>query len=263
MAITIALANQKGGVAKTTTCLNLGAGLASRGIKTLLIDSDPQGSLTRYLGYNGDFTEFSPLGDWLLGKKDFSQVATSTPYPNLTYISANENLISAEAAITKDTFKALHYLRLKIEEIREEFEVILIDTMPSFSSLFANALVASDQVIIPVKLEWLSVQGLAPLLQKVREVQQIGKGIEILGIVGTFHRKGVNEVAKCLKEIRDILPGRVFESTIHLNSRLAEAAGEGLPIQIFDRTSQGALDYEALTEEVITRCQLKPAAAVL
>lgn len=262
MAVVISLANQKGGVAKTTTCLNLGAGLASHGIKTLLIDSDPQGSLTRYLGYNGEQSEFSPLGDWLLGRKEFSQVETITPYSNLSFIPANEDLISAEAAITKDTFKALHYLRLKINEIRAQFDVILVDTMPSFSPLFANALVASDQVIIPVKLEWLSVQGLAPLLGKVREVQQIGKGIEILGIVGTFHRKGVNEVAKCLKEIRDILPGRVFETTIHLNSRLAEAAGEGLPIQVFDRNSQGAYDYEALTEEVITRCQLKPVAAV-
>lgn len=262
MAVVIALANQKGGVAKTTTCLNLGAGLASRGIKTLLIDSDPQGSLTRYLGYKGESTEFSPLGDWLLSRKQFAQIEEKTPYSGLTYIPTNEDLISAEAAITKDTFKALHYLRLKIEEIRSQFDVILIDTMPSFSPLFANALVASDKVIIPVKLEWLSVQGLSPLLGKVREVQQIGKEIEILGIVGTFHRKGVNEVAKCLKEIKDILPGQVFDATIHLNSRLAEAAGEGLPIQVYDRTSQGAYDYEALTEEVITRCQLKPVAEV-
>jgi len=258
MAIVIALANQKGGVAKTTTCLNLGAGLAARGIRTLLIDGDPQGSLTKYLAYQGTDSEFSPLGDWLLGRKKFSEVEVKTPYEGLSFVPAGQRLIAAESQISKDTFKALHYFRLKIDEIRSAFDVILVDTSPSFSVIFANALVAVDRVMIPIKLEWLSVQGLGDILSKIREVQESGKSLEILGIVGTFRRKGVNEVAKCLKELNDALPGKVFNATIHLNSRLAEAAGAGLPIQQYDRTSQGAMDYEALAEEVITRCGLKP-----
>lgn len=263
MATVIALANQKGGVAKTTTCLNLGAGLAARGIRTLLIDADPQGSLSRYLGQSSTSNDsFSPLGEWILDRKPFREIVLNTKWDNLSFVPSNEKLIGAESTISTDTIKAIHYLGLKVKEIRQDFDVVLIDTMPSFSHLFTNALMASDKVLIPVKLEWLSFQGLAPLLSKIKEFQVVGKEIDVLGLLGTFHRKGVNEAIKCLEELKETFPGKVFNSTIHLNSKLAEAAGMGLPIQLCDRASQGAVDYDAFTEEVILRAGLKSVAQV-
>ncbi|OGR97796.1 MAG: hypothetical protein A2V88_09300 [Elusimicrobia bacterium RBG_16_66_12] len=246
----IAFANQKGGVAKTTTCVNLGAGLALRGYSVLLIDADPQASLTRYLG-DGQGPQ---LGDWLMGRSSFDQVLRVSAFKNLSYIASSELLIADQATIEQDRFKGLHYLRTKVAEIHNRFDFVLIDTMPSFTTLFANSIVAADQVLIPVKLEWLSVQGLAPLMEKVREVQQHVKELQVLGVLGTFSRRGVGECQKCLAELEAQLPGHVFKTTIQLNSKVAEASGHGKPIQHYDRQAQGFADYEALTEEVLRKC---------
>ncbi len=250
----IAFANQKGGVAKTTTCLNLGAGLAMRGYSTLLIDSDPQASLSCYLGAEAGKPT---LGDWLMDRTPFDQVVRATPHANLSYVATNERLIADESLMEQDKFKAIHYLKRKTETLRDLYNFILIDTMPSFSVLLANNLVAADQVVIPVKLEWLSIQGLAPLLAKLRDIQDNVKDLQILGILGTFNRKGVTECHKCFTELEAQLPGRVFATTIQLNSKLAEAAGVGKPIQHYDRLCQGFTDYEELTEEVIKKCHVK------
>lgn len=249
----IALANQKGGVAKTTTCVNLGAGLALRGHSVLLVDADPQASLSRYLGVEirgaGD-----ELGDWLLERSTFDQVVRETPYKGLSFVPASERLTSDEAQMEQDKFKAIHYLRKKIESVRDRYDFILIDTMPSFTVLFANSLVAADAVLVPVKLEWLSIQGLAPLLSKIRDVQENVKGLNVLGILGTFNRKGVIECEKCYSELETQLPGSVFQTTIQLNSKLAAAAGAGKPIQHYDRSCRGFDDYEQLAEEVMKKC---------
>ncbi len=258
----IALANQKGGVAKTTTCLNLSAGLALKGHPTLLIDADPQASLSRYLGVHAEGAS-APLGDWLLGRAEFDQVVKQTKFENISVIPTTERLLADEANMEQDKFKAINFLRRKIEEVRDRYSFILIDTMPSFSVLFANSLVASDQVLIPVKLEWLSVQGLRPLLEKIQDVQDNVKGLQILGLLGTFNRKHVNECEKCLAELNEALPGKVLSTTIHQNTKLAEAAGQGQPIQYYDRSCQGFTDYQSLAEEILRKCpqSAAPAAA--
>jgi chromosome partitioning protein len=256
----ISLANQKGGVAKTTTCVNLGAGLALRGHSVLLIDMDPQGSLTRYFG---PLDGGAVLGDWLLGRAEFDQAVRRTPFDRLDLVPTAEHLIADQALIEQDKFKAIHYLRRKIEPLRARYDFILIDTMPSFSVLFANSLVASDHVLIPVKLEWLSIQGLKPLLEKVADVQDNVKHLQIMGLLGTFNRRGVKESDACLVGLQDLLPGQVFKTTIQLNSKLAEAAGSGKPIQHYDRSCQGFTDYEDLADEIIRKHPLpaRPAAA--
>jgi chromosome partitioning protein len=262
MATVLVFANQKGGVAKTTSCVNLGAGLALRGHRTLLMDFDPQGSLSRYLGWRDG--QSPTVGDWLLDRVAFEDAAAKTPFEHLSYVPASEALIADQSTIEQDKIKGLHFLRRKLEGIRNQFDFILIDTMPSFTTLFANALVAGDQVIVPVKLEWLSIQGLPPLISKIRDVQENVKDLQVLGILGTFYRKGVAECQKCLGELDAMLPGRVFQASIQLNSKLAEASGYGKPIQHYDRQAQGFADYEALTEEVLAKCKSNqtPAAEV-
>lgn len=255
----IALANQKGGVAKTTSCLNLGAGLALRGLPTLLIDADPQASLSRYLGVHVA-GESSALGDWMLGRKEFDQVVQPTSFKDLAIVPTTEALLRDEATMEQDKVKAIRFLTRKLEAVRDRYAYILIDTMPSFSVLFVNSLVAADQVLVPVKLEWLSVQGLAPLIEKIRDVQEL-KSLQVLGLLGTFNRKGVKECEKCLSELNGAMPGKVLSAAIHLNSKLAEAAAAGKPIQHHDRSSQGCADYEQLTEEVLQKCPSQSAAA--
>lgn len=256
----ISFANQKGGVAKTTTCVNLGAGLALRGRSVLLIDTDPQASLTRYFG---PLDGGPGLGDWLMGRVVFDQAVRKTPFEQLHLVPTAERLTADQAVIEQDKFKAIHYLRRKVEPLRKRYDFILIDTMPAYSVLFANSLVASDQIIVPVKLEWLSIQGLKPLLDKIADVQENVKDLRIMGLLGTFNRRGVKECGTCIAGLQELLPGQVLKTTIQLNSALAEAAGSGKPIQHYDRSSQGFTDYEKLTEEVIAKCpqRKKPAVA--
>ena len=247
----ISLANQKGGVAKTTTCVNLGAGLALRGHSVLLVDADPQASLTRYFGA---LEGGAVLGDWLLGRAEFDQAVRHTAFDRLDIIPTAEHLIADQATIALDTFKGLHYLRNKLEELRKVYDYILIDTMPSFSVLFANSLIAADQVLIPVKIEYLSAQGLKPLLEKVAEVRANFKQLKIVGLLGTFNRRGVDESDACMEDLHKLLPGQVLKTTIQLNSKLAQAARSCQPIQHFDRSCQGFTDYEDLTDEILRRC---------
>jgi chromosome partitioning protein len=256
----ISLANQKGGVAKTTTCVNLGAGLALRGHSVLLVDTDPQASLTRYFG---PLDGGAVLGDWLLGRAELDQAVRHTPFDRLDLIPTAEHLIADQATIEQDKFKAIHYLRRKLEPLRGRYDFILIDTMPSFSVLFANSLVASDHVLIPVKLEWRSIQGLKPLLENVVDVQENVKHLQIMGLLGTFNRRGVKESEACMAGLQELLPGQVLKTTIQLNSKLAEAAGSGKPIQHYDRSCQGFTDYEDLTDEILRKCPppARPAAA--
>ena len=202
----ISLANQKGGVAKTTTCVNLGAGLALRGHSVLLVDADPQASLTQATSARS-----TAARSWATGSSAAPSSTRPCAIPPSTAwicVPTAEHLIADQATIEQDKFKAIHYLRRKLEPLRDHYDYILIDTMPSFSILFANSLVASDQVLIPVKLEWLSMQGLKPLLEKIMDVQENVKHLKIVGLLGTFHRRGVKESEACLAGLQEILPGK-------------------------------------------------------
>ena len=256
MGTVISLANQKGGVAKTTTSANLGAGLALHGQKTLLIDFDPQGSLTQFFGVDKQ-PDFKTVGDWVLDRKPFNEVVQKTPFERLDIVPAGEQLKSDELDMEKDRLRALKFLQRKVEQIQDQYDFILIDTLPSFSLLFLNSLVAADYVLVPTKLEFLSMRGLTLLFSRVRDIQQEVKPIKILGVVGTFYRTGVKESEACLAELKQTLPNHVLAAVIHLNSKLSESASYAKPIQHYDRSSQGYLDYENLTKEVLEKCRVK------
>jgi chromosome partitioning protein len=255
MATVIALANQKGGVAKTTTCANLGAGLALKGFKTLLIDFDPQANLSQFFGIMTNGQPYPNVGDWIMDKSPAEQTIQKTAFQNLDIIPSNEVLKGVEMDMQKDIFKAFRYLSRKIEAIKDRYDYILIDTLPSFSLLFVNSIAACDYVLVPVKLEYLSMQGLSLLNAKIQDVRDNIKPVQLLGIIGTFFRKGVKESENCLDELKKSVPQHLLDGLIHLNSKLAESAAHSKPIQHYDRNCQGFTDYQMLVEEVVTRCQ--------
>ena len=258
MSVIISLSNQKGGVAKTTTCANLGAGLAMRGYKTLLVDFDPQANLTQFLKPKGPLSFY--VDDWIASQATADQVIQETSFPKLYMAPSSELLKAEEIKMQNDGIKGLKYLEKKLNAVRDRFDFILIDTLPSFSHLFMASLVAGDQVLIPAKLEFLSMQGIQPLLSKIQEIREEMKPLGLLGVVGTFYRNGVRESEKSMDEFRTALPDRMFSTAIRLNAALAESAAHGTPIQHYDPRSPGSEDYEKLVEEVLERCQSKVSA---
>ena len=255
-ATVISIVNQKGGVAKTTTAVNLGAGLALRDQKTLLIDFDPQANLSHFLGIRCD-SKIPQVGDWIMDKCPNESVIKKTAFENLSIIPSSEDLKGVEMDMQKDFFKAFRYLDKKIKQIKDDYDFILIDNLPSFSLLFMNGIAACDYVLIPAKLEYLSMQGINLLSSKINEICENIKPVKILGIVGTFYRRGVKESDICLEELKKQLPQETLRTVINLNSKLSVSASYSKPIQHFDKNCQGYEDYQSLTEEVLAKCQLQ------
>ncbi len=253
MAIVISLANQKGGVAKTTSALNLGAGLARRGFKTLLVDFDPQGSLTKILSPSAPAKY---VGDWIMDRAPFETVLLKTEYEGLSFVPSHINLRGDEMDMQKDMLNANEFLLNKVQEVQSSFDFILIDTLPSLSLLCNNSLFACQYVLIPAKLDYLSIGGLSQLIKVIGNIKK-RKPIEILGMFATVYRSGVKRQEKCLEELRGLFPDMLLKTIIRINAALEDAAFEGKPVFHHDARSSGAEDYTNLTEEVLNRCQSK------
>ena len=271
MSIVLAIANQKGGVGKTTTCVNLGAGLARKGSKVLLIDFDPQASLSHFLKLSGPEITAGSVGDWIMEREAFEAVVYKTPFADIAAIRATSALTGDESHIqlsaaqrvasTGDNLSHFRVLEKAVNAIRDQFDYVLIDTPPTFSLLFTNSIFACDQVLVPTKMEFLSIRALGPLLARITDIKQHKDSIDVLGILGTLYRVNVNEQIACLKDVKGKIPDALFNTLIRQNVTLAESATYGKPIQFFDSGSPGGKDYDALTMEVIERCEsLKPAA---
>lgn len=249
----IAVTNQKGGVGKTTTAVNLAYYLAKLGQKTLLIDFDPQGNATSGLGI--DKTNLvATISDVLLGKQELERVILATPYKNLALVPTLATLANTEAELTRAE-RRFGRLKRALETLNDQkFDFVLIDCPPSLSLLTVNALIAAHYIILPVQTEFYALEGLSQLLETMRIIRGgMNPNLALLGVLPTMVDGRTALSGQVLLEIRKYFKDRVFNSLIPRNVRLAEAPSHGIPIGEYDRFSKGARAYKALAKEVISR----------
>jgi chromosome partitioning protein len=247
----IAIANQKGGVGKTTTAINLGASLAVAEQRTLIIDMDPQGNATSGVGV--DKSDGRPtIYDVLISDRPAREcIRRSVHFPFLDLIPSNRDLVGAEIELVERPERE-RVLALALEEIRGEYDYILVDCPPSLGLLTLNTLTAADSVLIPIQCEFYALEGLSQLLSTVRLVQRgLNPGLEIEGVLLTMYDRRLNLSKQVAEEAREYFGGKVFKSTIPRNVRLAEAPSFGQPIVTYDVLSVGAQSYLGLATEIL------------
>jgi chromosome partitioning protein len=260
MSKTIAIANQKGGVGKTTTAINLSASISVLEKKTLLIDIDPQGNATTGVGINKNKIEYSSYDLLLLDEqgKDFNcddlikKPLSSDSLSFLDIIPSNQDLVSAEYELFSMMAREVK-LRNAIERIRDRYEYIVIDCPPSLSILTLNALTAADSVLIPIQCEFYALEGLAELLNTIRTVQKtLNKNLTIEGALLTMYDARLNLSKQVVQDVKEYFHKKVFKTIISRNVKLSEAPSSGMPILDYDIVSSGAENYFQLAEEIIS-----------
>ena len=244
----IAVANQKGGVGKTTTAVNLSAGLALLGRRVLLIDCDPQGNATSGLGIDKSSLEQS-IYDVLVGQANLGDIIIHTEF-NLDLVPSVMDLAGAEVELV-DAEDKLYRLQKAIAPIRGIYDYIIIDCPPSLSHITLNALTAADSVLLPLQCEFYALEGLSQLMSTIEMVQeQYNSQLYIEGLVMTMFDSRTNLSQQVEAEVRNHFPNQVYETKIPRTVRLSEAPPYGQPIFAYAATSKGALAYEALAKEV-------------
>lgn len=253
MGIIYALANQKGGVGKTTTAINLSAYLAEKNKKVLLIDSDPQGNTTS--GYGIEKTEIKKsYYTFLTGESDFSEtVIKAECMDNIDILPANRELAGAEIELINFVRKE-YLLKDLLENKKNEYDYIVVDCPPSLNILTLNALTAADGVLVPLQCEYYAMEGLTDLLYTISLVKKkLNKDLKVEGVIFTMYDSRTNLSAQVVEEVKTVLDKESLKTIIPRNIRLSEAPSHGVPINIYDKNSKGALAYERLAEEIIKR----------
>ena len=245
----ISVANQKGGVGKTTTTVNLSTLLAKKGKKVLLIDTDPQGNATSGLGITKEL-EFS-VYDILVGDTTFEETIQDTAIKNLKICPSNISLAGAEVELVSMMSREQR-LKVKLDEVKDQFDYILIDCPPSLGLVTLNAFTASDSVLIPVQCEYFALEGLGQLLNTVNLVKKhLNKNLEIEGALLTMYDARTNLSNQVVKEVKKYFENKVYKTVIPRNVRLSEAPSYGMPISLYDARSKGAKAYDKLTKEFL------------
>jgi len=253
MSHVIAIANQKGGVGKTTTAINLGASLAVAEERTLILDIDPQGNATSGLGVEPKSSR-PTIYDVLIGQADLADsTVREVHFPLLDVVPSTRDLVGAEIELVS-AFSRETILRKALEPVRDEYDFVLVDCPPSLGLLTVNTLTAADSVLIPIQCEFYALEGLSQLLNTVRLVQKgLNPGLDIEGVLLTMHDKRLNLSKQVSEEAREYFGPKVYRSSIPRNVRLAEAPSFGQPIVLYDVVSSGAQAYLSLAHEVIDR----------
>ena len=243
----ISVANQKGGVGKTTTTVNLSTILAKKGKKVLLIDTDPQGNATSGLGVSKD-VELS-VYDILIGDTEFDETLQETAIKNLKVCPSNISLAGAEVQLVSMMSREQR-LKTKLDKIKDQYDYILIDCPPSLGLVTLNAFTASDSVLIPVQCEYFALEGLGQLLNTVNLVKKhLNKNLEIEGALLTMYDARTNLSNQVVKEVKKYFEDKVYKTVIPRNVRLSEAPSYGMPITVYDPRSKGAKAYEKFAKE--------------
>lgn len=251
MAKIIAVANQKGGVGKTTTSINLSACLAQKK-KVLLIDADPQANTTSGLGVESDDESYSTY-DCLIDDVSVSDAMVKTDFGKLWVCPGSINLAGAELELV-NVENRNHILKSKIEEVKSDFDYIIIDCPPSLGVITLNSLCAADSVLIPIQCEYYALEGLSKLTQTIKNVKQsLNPSLKIEGILLTMYDGRTKLSGQVTEEVRKYFGATVYKTVIPRNVRLSEAPSFGRPIIAFDKNSKGAKCYKKLANEVINR----------
>lgn len=248
----IVVANQKGGVGKTTTSVNLSAYLGDLKKKVLVIDCDPQGNTTSGLGIDKSALE-TTVYDVLINEAKIKEAVIETKYKNLAVCPSDVDLAGAEIELVSVNQRE-YILKKAIEEVKQEYDYIFIDCPPSLGLLTLNAFAAADSVIIPIQCEFYALEGLGQLTNTITSLKKsINEALEIEGILLTMFDKRTNLSGLVLDEVKKFFPDKVFKTVIPRNVRLSEAPSFGEPILAYDKMSKGAFAYKALAKELIKK----------
>ena len=248
----IAIANQKGGVGKTTTAINLSACLAEKGKKVLTIDVDPQGNTSSGLGVDKNAIE-NTIYELIIGEAELDACIQRDVLENLSVLPSNVNLAGAEIELIGIEEKE-YILKKNIDRIRDDYDYIIIDCPPSLNTLTVNAMTTADTVLVPIQCEYYALEGLSQLIHTINLVRErLNPDLEIEGVVFTMYDARTNLSLQVVENVKENLNQTIYKSIIPRNVRLAEAPSHGKPINLYDSKSAGAEAYRDLADEVIER----------
>ncbi|MBD3638539.1 MAG: ParA family protein [Crocinitomicaceae bacterium] len=251
----IAITNQKGGVGKTTTAINLGASFGVLEYKTLIVDADPQANATSGVGLDPREVEKS-IYDCLINEVPPQEVVVETENPNLDIIPAHIDLVGAELELINESNRE-HKLKMALDKIKDEYDFIIIDCSPSLGLITVNALTASDSVLVPVQCEYFALEGLGKLLNTIKIVQsRLNEDLDMEGIVLTMYDTRLRLANQVVDEVKTHFQDLVFNTIIHRNTRLGEAPSFGETIIMHDATCKGSINYLNFAREILQKNDL-------